>query len=646
MLNITSQFSIDGRFVGGDKSISHRALMLAAASRGVCVVRNLSLCDDVMSTIKCLRALGADIKIDHGDAIVCPIVVCKKDVVLDCGNSGTTARLLAGLVSGFGVRATFVGDKSLMSRPMERVLKPLEAMGAKFGKKDGALFTTEECDLVGCRLRAEVDSAQVKSAVLLAAMFADGETTYREPVPTRDHTERMMKYVGVNIDGTTVSCGTPHSFDVSIPNDFSSAAYLIATALLTKQSVTVENVGVNPGRLGLFNVLLRSGAKISLLNKREVCGEPVADICVEPSTLSPLYASKLDVCDGIDEVPLMAAVAIATKGKSVFCDVGELTKKESDRIAAVIEMAAACGQKATFEDGNLVVTSDGKLPLRPWFATSHDHRIVMCQTTLCLACGGGSVDDYACVSVSFPSFWRSLGITFSRYAVIGENIGYSRSPQIMRKLASQNDVCMSYDIVNLPRDVSDKVLLNVIDGYDGCNVTIPFKGRVAALFGSSLPSVNTVACGQAISTDGVGLVRALDKHGFVYENQPLWVVGAGGAAEACIAELVKHGAKIQVFNRTCEHADNLTEKYGLCHDVDNPTGVLSFVPPCEFEATINLPQSVKFVFAASYGHEKESPLLTKAKQQNIACADGTDMLYCQAEASFDFWNDIKKGIRI
>ena len=250
MLNITSQFSINGRFVGGDKSISHRALMLAAASRGVCVVRNLSLCDDVMSTIKCLRALGADIKIDHGDAIVCPIVACKKDVVLDCGNSGTTARLLAGLVSGFGVRATFGGDKSLMSRPMERVLKPLEAMGAKFGKKDGALFTTEECDLVGCRLRAEVDSAQVKSAVLLAAMFADGETTYRESVPTRDHTERMMKYVGVNIDGTTVSCGTPHSFDVSIPNDFSSAAYLIATALLTKQSVTVENVGVNPDGLG------------------------------------------------------------------------------------------------------------------------------------------------------------------------------------------------------------------------------------------------------------------------------------------------------------------------------------------------------------------------------------------------------------
>ena len=124
------------------------------------------------------------------------------------------------------------------------------------------------------------------------------------------------------------------------------------------------------------------------------------------------------------------------------------------------------------------------------------------------------------------------------------------------------------------------------------------------------------------------------------------MVGAGGAAEACIAELVKHGAKIQVFNRTCEHADNLTEKYGLCRDVDNPTGVLSFVPPCEFEATINLPQSVKFVFAASYGHEKESPLLTKAKQQNIACADGTDMLYCQAEASFNFWQDIKKGIRI
>lgn len=647
MLNISSKFNIDGSFVGGDKSISHRALMLAAVADGECVISNLSLCADVASTVRCLRALGADITLCGNVARVKPIAVPNDNVVLDCGNSGTTARLLAGLACGLGVHATFVGDKSLAARPMGRVTEPLQQLGAKFSRPDGALFATCGCALVGQTIKAKVNSAQVKSAVLLAGMFADGTTNYVEDIATRDHTERLMRFVGVSCDGTSVTKSRPRAFSVSVPNDFSSAAYLVAAAVLTKRDLTLRDVGVNPLRIGFLRVLTRSGANIQLVNQREICGEPVADIVVKSSALQPLAASKIDVCDSIDEVPLLATLALAIKGTSTFCNVGELAKKESDRIVEIINIATICGQKAVYDGRDLTIVSDGKLPVCPVFGNTDDHRMVMCQAVLCLLCGGGTVQNYGCVKVSFPQFWQSLGIEYKRFAVVGSDISYSKSPQLMGQIAAKRDVGIAYDIVGLPSDVSDEGLKAVFDGYDGCNVTIPFKRRAAQIYRSALSSVNTVCRFGATSTDGVGLLRALDNHGFAYTNAPLWVVGAGGAAEACVAELVKHGAKIKLLNRTQQHADELTKKYGLSDNVDNPVGVLSFVPPCDFEQTVPLPDSVQYVFVASYGHDKQSDLLTRAKQAGLPCADGVDMLYFQAEASFDFWTNVsKKGVRI
>lgn len=635
MLYINSTIQLDGSFVGGDKSVSHRALMLAAIADGRSVVRNLSQCDDVMSTVSCLRALGADVDIDGTTAYVSPIVVPNDNVVLNCGNSGTTARLLCGLVAGLGVRATFVGDGSLSVRPMKRVTEPLAKMGAKFAYPDGALFETLGGKLVGQTIRAEVDSAQVKSAVLLAGLFAEGKTAYEEGLPTRDHTERMLGYVGADICGTTVNSSKVHAFDITVPCDFSSAAYLLAAALVRKQPLTVKNVGVNQLRIGFLRVLQRAGARFALDNKRTDCGEDVADITVLPSTVDqPIFVGKEDVCSAIDEIPLIAAVAIACGVRAEFCDVGELRHKESDRIAAIVDMARACGQNACVDGKKLIVVSDGTIACHPTFAATDDHRIVMSQAVLCVAAGGGSVANPDCVAVSFPDFWRSLGVRFGRYAVLGCDIDYSRSPELMCGFAEKADVAMDYRIVNLPRDISDRELKSVIDSFDGCNVTLPFKQRVARLFGSELPSVNTVGKGiEPTSTDGIGLIYALDKHNFVYKNARLWVVGAGGAAEACIATLLQTGARVQVCNRTYEHAARLTSKYGLATDITDPDGVLSFVPPCDFEAQIDLPPSVKYVFVASY--DGKSPLLTKAKQQGIPCSDGIDMLYGQGKASFE-----------
>lgn len=636
MLNLTQNFSLDGRFVCGDKSISHRALILAAVSDGVGAIDNLSLCDDVMSTVECLRVLGAKITIEGRRATVVPIQIANDNVTLNCGNSGTTARLLAGLVCGLGVKATFVGDKSLSARPMDRVIEPLTAMGAHFRLREGVLFETLGGKLSGCTLKSKVNSAQVKSSVLLAAMFAEGETTYNEAVPTRDHTERLMAAFGVDICGTTVKQSRPQKVRITVPNDMSSAAYLFALALLTGKQVTVPNVTINPLRIGFLRVLSRSGAVFIEENRRDVCGEPVADITVMPSCLKPLFADSKDVCDMIDEVPLLAAVAVVTNGTSRFCGVGELRKKESDRVSAMIDLASACGQRAYVEGDDLVVVSDGKPRSNVPFVSSSDHRIVMCQAVLRIVSGGGVVDNWQCVAVSFPEFWQALGINFPRYAVVGANISYSRSPQIMMSFAREYDVAMSYDIVSLDKDVSDDVLLQTLRSYDGANVTIPFKRRVAHLLGAEFASVNTVGRNiNPTSTDGYGLVAALDKHGFSYRNRQLWVVGAGGAAEACIAELLKYGARIRLFNRTDLNAKVLRDKYDLTEEIDNPVGILSFVPPCEYELTVPIPSSVKYVFSAAYNDE--SMLFPRAKTLGIPTLDGKEMLYYQAKKSFDLW---------
>lgn len=639
MLYINSVLQINDVFLGGDKSISHRALMLAAIAEGQCVVSNLSLCDDVMSTVGCLRTLGADIKLQGTTAYVTPIKVPNDDVVLNCGNSGTTARLLCGIVVGLGVKATFVGDESLISRPMRRVTEPLQKLGAKFVFPKGALFQTLGGDLLGKKLVAEVDSAQVKSAVLFAGLFAEGETTYVESKPTRDHTERMLRYVGANICDCTVRRSKIGAFTLSVPNDFSSAAYLLAAALVRGQKATIRNVGVNPLRVVFLRVLANCGAKFIIDNKQTICGEPVADITVLPCTLQKqMYAEPEDVCAAIDEIPLLCAVALASGTGGVFRGVEELRNKESDRIAAICDMAKACGGQACCKDGVLEISSDGKFAAHPTFSYSNDHRIVMSQAVLCVAAKGGSVDNPDCVAISFPGFWRALGVRYGKYAVVGSNIGYSQSPQLMRGFAELRDVATDYRIVDLPSDVSDGRLKEVIDNFDGCNVTVPFKQRVAKIFAAKIPSVNTIGKGiEPSSTDGEGLLRALDKHGFVYKNAKLWVIGAGGAAEACIAALLQKGAYVQVFNRTPEHASNVAQKYGLQNDITQPDGVLSFVPPCLFEGQTELPSSVKYVFVASY--DGKSSLLAKAKQRQIPCIDGKDMLYFQGLASFELWQN-------
>lgn len=639
MLCVNGQFNIDCNYVGGDKSVSHRALILAAIADGDSVIRNLSLCDDVAATCECLRALGADIRLDGATAAVRPVSVPLSGVTLNCRNSGTTARLLAGLVAGLGVRAKFIGDESLTSRPMERVLDPLRKMGARFNTGSGYLFESLGGKLTGITYRAKVNSAQVKSAVLLAGLFADGETTYTENIPTRNHTELMLRGAGadVAVDGLTVTVrkSAVRALNLDVPRDFSSVAFLITLALLCGREARFDGVLLNERRTGFLRVLQRGGANITSENITERFGEPTGDIVVKPSRWKPLYASETDVCDSIDEVPLLCSIAAVTQGRHEFHAVDELRRKESDRVRAIQSIAVKLGATAEVANDSLTITSDGGRVGNPRFCCFNDHRIAMCAVIMALVCGGGSVDCEP-FDVSFPNFLQAVGVTPYKFALIGENVSDSRSPVLMSYLASKSNLCCSYVTVSLPRGIPDGELLSVVNAFDGVNVTMPFKTRVAALLRADVPSVNTV--GKRIcpcSTDGCGIVKSLTANGIDFANKPLWIVGAGGAAEECVRVLMKYNCAIRVINRTQARADALTEKYGLSKQIDEPYGVLSFVPECEFERNIQLPNSVRFVFVAAY--KGQSGLRDKAAQRGIKCVDGLEMLYHQGAKSFALW---------
>ena len=627
MINFTSQHQVRPEFLTGDKSISHRALILAAISDGVCKIRNLSPCDDVRATVACLRKLGAKIYLRKNTATVYPIVKANTDVTFHCRNSGTTARLLAGVVAGLGIRAKFTGDKSLSARPMLRLLQPLQRLGAQVSFPNGCMFEIMPSVLHGGTIEAEHPSAQIKGAVLLAALCAGQCVTYRERVPTRTHTEDMIAAFGGKISTgneiTLYPCAVG-AFSYSVPDDMSSAAFLMAMDLLDGVSHTYRNLCLSAERCGFLDILQKSGVRV----ERDVhngCG----DVRLS-GKVGEIFADEQDVVNAIDEIPVLAAIALTVRGRHVFCGVEELRKKECDRVQAIIDTAHGCGQKAHFDGHSLVIESDGVVRRNVRFNSFGDHRMAMSQAVLCLsACGGGSVDDWCC-EVSFPDFLKAAGVTPLSFAVVGRDVSRSLSPLLMRNLAEHAKVCCTYNAIS----VGGGKLKKVLQALDGANVTMPYKGLAAKIYGADIP-VNTVGKNIAAqSTDGKGAERACQLHGIDLRGKSLWILGAGGAAQACVHYLSQLGCRMQIFNRTPQKAQILTEKYRLT-TVPAPDGVLSFVPDCKWERAFPLPQSASFVLVAAYGGG--SGLAEKASKLGITVVDGKEMLYFQGAESFALW---------
>jgi len=408
--------------IPGDKSISHRSVMLGAMASGTTEVNGFLTGKDCLSTIRCFRALGVDIKLEGTNLTIQSTGrFTQPKEILDVGNSGTTLRLMAGLLAGQPFNTTITGDESIQKRPMKRVTGPLSQMGANISG-GFAPVVIEGSPLKGICYTLPVASAQVKSAILLASLYAEGETIIEEPIPTRDHTEIMLRYLGADIvsrDNKIISRGSMlmlKAQPISVPGDISSAAFLMAAAvILPGSAVTIKGVGVNPTRTGIIHVLRRMGADIRLHNERIRCGEPIADIEIRHAPLKGTTISGAEIPTLIDEIPIIAAVALFAEGETIIRDAAELRVKETDRIKVVAEefgkfFVSDKNPIATQEDG-MVIT--GGFPLKSTEVDSHgDHRLAMSLSILALVAQGETVvQNSQCADISFPGFYRLLPYT-------------------------------------------------------------------------------------------------------------------------------------------------------------------------------------------------------------------------------------------
>lgn len=409
--------------VPGDKSISHRVVMLGAIADGVTVATGFLPSEDALSTIRCFRQMGVEIEQQDTQVRIAGVGLhgLKAPLAdLDAGNSGTTMRLLAGLLSGQVFGVTITGDASLCKRPMRRVADPLKKMGADIHLQENGCAPLHICPVAklhGLAYDMPVASAQVKSALLLAGLYADEPVLVRETVPSRDHSETMLRAFGAAL---TVEQGVIRLVPgqrltgrtLTVPGDISSAAFVLAAAAMVPGSdVTVQNVGVNPTRTGILDVLSAMGAKITLTNHRIECGEARADIRLEQRPLTGVTIGGGLIPRLVDELPVLAFVAAVAEGKTVIADAGELRVKESDRLKMIAQGLAAFG--ATFEeqpDGIVICGKPGLLaaPVQT-MDPAGDHRMAMAFSVAALATGGTMrLADAACVAVSYPSFFKTL----------------------------------------------------------------------------------------------------------------------------------------------------------------------------------------------------------------------------------------------
>lgn len=409
--------------VPGDKSITHRALILGALAEGETHVRGASDGEDCRSTRRCLESLGVPIRDGPGGSLTVvgrgPEGLCEPAAVLDCGNSGTTLRFLLGVLAGRPFHAVLTGDASLRSRPMARVAEPVRRMGARVDGRDGGNLAP--LSIRGRRLDAitwhpTVASAQVKSALLLAGLQADGVTTVVEPARSRDHTERMLEGFGARIrrDGLAVSIEGGRRLratDVDVPADLSSAAFFLAAAAIVADAhVTVRNVGVNPTRAAFLDVLSAMGVTIGRAGERVVCGEPVADLS---ATFTPSLRAVVVEGDRIplmiDEVPILAVVATLARGETVIRDAAELRHKESDRLAAMAQGLARMGADIEERPDGLVIHGGKRLHGAEVDAAG-DHRVAMSLAIAGLVAEGETtIAGSESVAISFPGFATAAG---------------------------------------------------------------------------------------------------------------------------------------------------------------------------------------------------------------------------------------------
>ncbi|WP_349674616.1 3-phosphoshikimate 1-carboxyvinyltransferase [Lacrimispora sp.] len=406
--------------IPGDKSISHRSIMFGSLAKGTTEITNFLQGADCLSTIACFEKMGIGIE-NNGDSVIVHgnglFGLKKPDTILDCGNSGTTTRLISGILAAQDFDVTLTGDDSIKKRPMKRIMDPLSHMGADIRSLEGngcAPLAITGKKLYGIHYTSKVASAQVKSAILLAGLYADGETKVTEPYVSRNHSEIMLKYFGADVsaEGTTAAIRPAKELygnRIVVPGDISSAAFFIAAGLLVPGSeILLKHVGINPTRDGILSVCRDMGADITLLNKNTDSGEPTADILIKSSTLHGTEIGGSIIPTLIDELPVIAAMACFAEGETVIRDAGELKVKESNRIEVMVRNLSAMGADVTETEDGMIIR--GGRPLHGAVIDSKlDHRIAMTFAVAGLCAEGETeIKGAECVNISYPGFYQDL----------------------------------------------------------------------------------------------------------------------------------------------------------------------------------------------------------------------------------------------
>lgn len=404
----------------GDKSISHRIIMLGAISQGITIGYNFLFSEDCINTINCLRDLGVDINIYNDKVIINGVGLYglkKPEKELYVGNSGTTIRLLTGILSGQKFQTIITGDKSIKKRPMKRIIEPLSMMGANITGEDNnypPLIVLSSEKLNSITYNQRVASAQVKSSIMFLSLYTEGKTKIVQPAKSRDHTERMMKYFGVNVveEYNTVVIDSnikPKGKEIFIPGDISSIAFFMVGSLILRDShVIIRNVGYNETRIGIIDILKEMGGNIELYNIREVNNEPIVDIELRTSKLNGVEIKGDMIPKVIDEIPILAVAAACSEGRTIIKDAEELKVKESNRINAIVEGLFNMGVDIKEIEDGMVINGTDKLKSGK-IKTYNDHRITMAMIIAGLKADGITcIDDISSIKTSYPDFFKTL----------------------------------------------------------------------------------------------------------------------------------------------------------------------------------------------------------------------------------------------
>ena len=612
-----------------DKSITHRAIILGSMAKGKTYVIHPLICEDTQETISCVKKLGAKATLKDGIIEIKGGRPLRDGLKLDCGNSGTTMRLLCGEIAGSGVKAVLQGDRSLCSRPMKTMKIPLERMGATVALTN---YSVPPILVEGAKVRPieytmPCDSAQVKSAILLCALAGGVEAVVHEKNGSRDHTEILLDYLGadISVDKKTKTITLKKSElkgkRIYIGGDFSAAIYFLALGLLLGK-VTCRNVGVNPTRIGIVPVLRRMGARIEITNKRMLCGELIADITAYKSELTATHVIEDEITGMIDDIPVLAVLMGLAKGESIISGASELQYKECDRLVAIADMINAVGGRCRKIDGGLVVNGVGSYNGGD-VKTYGDHRIAM-SGAIALVCSryGGEIDNEDCVSISFPGFFDVL--KKNNFGLLGKNVSSSPSNKIHSFILDKFGLTtFGYSYINAEEDGLKRAYSELRE-YEGYNVTVPYKGEaykhVLKSYGDAktVKSVNTVKRLSGYTTDGDGFLMMLKNHGIDVAGKKVLVVGAGGAGRSVIAALVSAKANVDVYNRTAKTAIELRKKLPSI-------SVLGEIPESPYDVVVN---------ATSVGSRidpEESPV---RKETLAACGAAADVVYDPSETVF------------